>query len=104
PNPYGDSGRLAKGLIHRTQLGRRLSGKFWNHLDDKVTRLNGYDENPGLRPWTSTFWMGNSLSVHNYETSWFDLAKEGKITTHVAEVTSLSEKAVHLSDGTVVEA
>ena len=39
-----------------------------------------------LRPWTSMFWMGNSLSNHNYETNWFDLVKEGRIVVHHADV------------------
>jgi hypothetical protein len=107
PNPYGRSARYLRALIHRTQLGRMLSGLFWSHLDDKVTRLNAYDESPGLanlRPWISTFWMGNSLSVHNYETSWFDLARSGQIAVHAAEVSSLSATAAHLSDGTIIEA
>lgn len=107
PNPYGGSALLLRRLIKSTWLGRKLSGLFWDYLDGKVTGINAYDESPGLanlKPWTSTFWMGNSLSIHNYETSWFDLARNGQITTHAAEVSSLSETAVHLSDGTVIEA
>lgn len=107
PNPYGDSAWLVRALVRRTWIGRMLSGLFWNYLDDMVTKLNGYGERPGtahLRPWSSTFWMGNSLSIHNYESSWFDLAAKGQIVAHAAEVESLSETAVHLSDGTTVEA
>ncbi|KAM5349440.1 hypothetical protein ACJ41O_005945 [Fusarium nematophilum] len=107
PNPYGQSAWPIRALVNRTWLGRKLSELFWRHLDDKVTRLNAYDDSPGtaiLKPWSSTFWMGNSLSIHNYESSWFDLAKHGQITAHAAEVSRLSETAVHLSDGTVIEA
>lgn len=106
PNPYGSTGLPIRALIHRTWLGRKLGGLFWSYLDSKVTKLNKY-ESPvlaGLKPWTSTFWMGNSLSIHNYETSWFDLVRSGDITPYAAEVSSLSETAVHLSDGTVIEA
>lgn len=107
PNPYGGSALFIRKLIKSTWLGRKISGLFWGYLDGKVTGINAYDESPGLanlKPWASTFWMGNSLSIHNYETSWFDLARNGQIATHAAEVSSLSENAVHLSDGTVIEA
>lgn len=107
PNPYGSSAWPIRALINRTWLGRKLSELFWSHLDDKVTQLNAYDDSPGtatLRPWSSTFWMGNSLSVHNYETNWFDLAQNGQIIAHAAQVTKLTESAVHLSDGSVIEA
>lgn len=107
PNPYGSSAWPIRALINRTWLGQKISGLFWSHLDDKVTKLNGYDNSPGtatLRPWSSTFWMGNSLSVHNYETRWFDLADNGQITAHAAQVTKLTEAAVHLSDGSVIDA
>lgn len=57
-----------------------------------------------MQPWSSTFWIGNSISIHTYESSWFDLAVKGRITAHVAEVSSLSEIAVHLSDGSTIGA
>ncbi|KAL7760763.1 hypothetical protein ACKLNR_007298 [Fusarium oxysporum f. sp. zingiberi] len=107
PNPYGRSTWPIRALINRTWLGRKLSQLFWRHLDNKVTKLNAYDQNPGmavLKPWTSTFWMGNSLSVHNYETNWFDLVRSEQITAHAGEVSSLSESGVRLTDGTTIEA
>lgn len=107
PNPYGSSAWPIRSLIHRTWLGRKLSELFWRCLDAKVVGLNAYGDGPGmanLKPWSSTFWMGNSLSIHNYESSWFDLAANGQITTHAAEVSSLSEMTIHLSDGTTIEA
>ena len=107
PSPFGPSGRKIRAVMNRSWLGRKIISLFWKRLDAKVVSLNAYDAHAGttgLRPWSSTYWMGNSLSVHNYETSWFDLARNGKITAHAAEVVSLSERAVHLSDGTSIEA
>lgn len=107
PNPYGNFAWPIRALINRTWLGRKISSLFWRHLDTKVTKFNTYDDDPGvsnLKPWSSTFWMGNSLSIHNYESSWFDLARSGRIAAHCAEVASLSDSAVHLSDGTVIQA
>ncbi|KAL1865800.1 hypothetical protein VTK73DRAFT_5047 [Phialemonium thermophilum] len=105
PSPFGPSATRVRRFIHRSRLGRALVSLFWSRLDDQVRALNAYDQHPAtalLRPWTSTYWMGNSLSIHNYETSWFDLAREGKIVAHAAEVVSLSERTVHLSDGTSI--
>ncbi|KAG5762523.1 hypothetical protein H9Q72_009365 [Fusarium xylarioides] len=43
--------------------------------------------------------MGNSLSIYNYTSLWFDLIRQGKITVHIAYVASLSDSTVHLSNG-----
>ncbi|KAF9772548.1 hypothetical protein IL306_009740 [Fusarium sp. DS 682] len=107
PNPYGPSAWPIRALIRRTWLGRKLSGLFWSYLDNKVTRHNAYENSPGasaLKPWSSTFWMGNSLSIHNYDTSWFELAQNDQITAHAAQVTKLTEHSVHLSDGSAIKA
>ena len=94
-------------FLHRTSLGNRLCHLFWQLLDRHIRRLNGYDSHPELKklePWTSPFWMGNSLSIHNYESNWFDLVREGRIKVHIAEVDFLSKDQVHLSDGDGVTA
>ncbi len=56
-----------------------------------------------VRPWTGTFWMGNSLSVDNY-TDWFGLVRSGRIEVHHAEVLEVGERTVRFSDGGEVEA
>ncbi len=104
PSPFGAPG-WRRWFIHRTALGRWISSLFWNHLDYQVNTANDYEGHPAttsLRPWTSTLWMGNSLGVHNYETNWFELVKQGKIIVHVADVTTLRESTLCLSDGTEV--
>jgi hypothetical protein len=45
--------------------------------------------------------MGNSLGVHNYAESWFNLARQGNINVHIANIDSLSERTVHLSNGRI---
>lgn len=107
PNPYGSSASAIRLLLSRTWLGRKIIGLFWSHLDNKLAEQNVYEDGAGtasLRPWCSTFWMGNSLSIHNYETNWFELAQNGQITPHAAQVIKLTEEAVHLSDGSVIKA
>ena len=94
-------------LLHRTWFGRKIVSMFWKLLGYIVWRANGYNEHPELRklkPWTSTFWMGNSLGIHNYDSNWFDFVKKGRISIHIADVVSLSEDTVNLSDGTELAA
>jgi hypothetical protein len=96
----------AKRFLHRTSLGHWICQSFWSYLDRTIRKINGYYTHPELRklePWTTPFWMGNSLSIHNYETSWFDLVREGKIHVHIADLESLSPGKVHLADGTILD-
>lgn len=119
---------IRRFLLHRTTLGRWVCALFWWLLDWWAGRATGYDEENTshggrekkgdgkgegcagrgavtmLRPWTSTFWMGNSLSIHNYETDWFQLVREGRIVPHVADVEELDGHTVRLSDGSHIEA
>ena len=93
-------------FLHQTFLGRKLVSKFWSILAGFAQSVHRYDEHPEtkkLKPWINPLWMGNSLSIHNYTSPWFDLVRQGKITIHVADVTSLSEGVVHLSNNLDLE-
>lgn len=111
PNPFVQDtlGKLAHYILHQTWLGRLICALFWAMLDRIVQKANGYYGDDGdeklrmLRPWTSTFWMGNSLSVHNYETDFFQLVREGKVVVHHADVESYGEKEVRLGNGECLE-
>jgi hypothetical protein len=45
------------------------------------------------------FFVGAGLAILNYDTNFFDLVKDGKARVHIADVTCLSTKTVHLSNG-----
>ncbi|KAJ6439296.1 hypothetical protein O9K51_07181 [Purpureocillium lavendulum] len=88
--------------LHKTWLGRKLVSAFWKAFGNFARRAHRYDEHPEtskLKPWVSPFWMGNSLSIHNYTSSWFKLVRQGQIAVHIADVDCLSEGTVHLSNG-----
>lgn len=109
PTPYGKMGPLGslRSFLHRTFIGQKVCHLLWNQLDSHIKKLNGYCSLPELKklePWTTPFWMGNSLSIQNYDTSWFDLVRQGKIQIHIADVTSLSRAQVHLSTQEVLDA
>lgn len=102
PTLFGENGAFSwiRGFFHRTFVGNWLCRLFWSCLDEHIKTINGYRGNTELRklaPWTTPFWMGNSLSIHNYETSWFDLVREGKIHIHIAHVTGVSENSVQVA-------
>ncbi|RVX66613.1 hypothetical protein B0A52_09364 [Exophiala mesophila] len=94
-------------MLHKTWLGQKLVGIFWGWLGSIICKANAYDTHPELaklKPWSSTFWMGNSLGVHNYDSNWFDLVRKGRISVQIADVSFLSEKSVHLSNDQVLDA
>ena len=107
PCIWGDNdgfGEVRK-LLHNTKIGRWVVDRFWDVLTNDLLKLNNYDQHPEtakLKPWTPTFWAACSLSLFNYPTDFFQYVKDGKIRVHIADVTNLSEKTVHLSNGTSV--
>lgn len=93
--------------LHKTWIGKKVVNLFWRSLGSVVTSRNQYHAHPELqklKPWISTFWMGNSLGIHNYDSDWFELVKKGRINVHVADVKSLSEGFIHLTNGTELPA
>ncbi|KAE8391445.1 hypothetical protein BDV23DRAFT_193185 [Aspergillus alliaceus] len=109
PSPLGAVGPLSslQRFLHHTPIGQTLLSYFWTELNNLIRRLNGYNDHPELKklePWITPFWLGNSLSIHNYESNWFNLVRDGKVHIHIADVTSLSKSRVHLSNGTTLDA
>lgn len=106
PSPFGHLYKVVRNFLRQTWLGQRLCCLFWSTLDYFAYVSSGYHDDTftSLRPWSSTFWMGNSLSIHNYETDWFDLVRSGLVTVHHAEIVSLDATCAQLSDGEAVEA
>ncbi|KAL4876753.1 hypothetical protein BJY04DRAFT_231362 [Aspergillus karnatakaensis] len=108
PAPLSNAGPFGwmKTFLHRTWLGQWIFRFFWSCLDWLIRRHNGYNSHPELKklePWTTPFWMGNSLSIHNYPTSWFDLVRKGKIRVHIADIKSLSPGRVHQENGDILD-
>lgn len=108
PCIWGDSdgfGRIRR-LLHNTKIGRWIVDSFWKILADDVITLNGYDKHPEtkkLKPWTPAFWVASSLSILNYPTDFFDYVRDGTIRVHIADISHLSPKTVHLSNGESVQ-
>ncbi|KAJ4231911.1 hypothetical protein NW759_002307 [Fusarium solani] len=95
-----------RNFYHGSYVGRGIVNKFWDILAGDVMTLNQYDAHPEtakLKPWSQAMFVASSLSILNYETPFFDLVKDGKVKVHIADITSLSERTVHLSDGTALQ-
>lgn len=94
-------------FLHTTRIGSLLCNFFWTTLDRRIRHLNDYRSHPELaklEPWTTPFWMGNSLSINNYETDWFQLVRDGRIKVRIAEIERLSRTKVILDNGERLEA
>lgn len=90
-------------LLHRTFLRRLITQYFWSSHEKMVCRLNGYDRHPEtkkLKPWSSFFWAGTSVSILNYPTDIFEYLRQGRVHVHHADIVSLDDHTVALSDGT----
>jgi hypothetical protein len=101
-----DGYSTVRSFFHGTAVGRFLVDTFWKILASDVISLNKYDEHPEtakLKPWTSPFFIASSLSILNYDTNFFDVVKDSKTRVHVADITSLDKKTVHLSNGKQLE-
>lgn len=95
-----------RNFYHGSAIGRAIVKKFWGILGSDVIALNQYDSHPEtakLKPWSEAFFVASGLSILNYETNFFDLVKDGIVKVHIADIDGLSERKVHLSDGSVLE-
>jgi cation diffusion facilitator CzcD-associated flavoprotein CzcO len=104
PCPWGGEDGYAgiRQILHGTAMGRFLVDFFWKTLSGDVLAANAYDSHPELqklKPWHSAFWIGSGLSILNYDSSLFDLVKEGKIRVHIDNISRLELQKVILTSG-----
>ncbi|KAM5378540.1 hypothetical protein ACJZ2D_004494 [Fusarium nematophilum] len=108
PCSWGSADGYSKtrSFYHGSAVGRAIVNTFWGILGSDVIALNQYDAHPEtakLKPWSEAMFVASSLSILNYDRSIFDLVKDGTVKVHVADVNGLSERTVHLSDGTALQ-
>ena len=102
-----DGFAAVRNFLHLSLLGRGIVSAFWSILGNDVITLNKYDSHPELKklkPWDPAFFVGSSLSIHNYPTSFFDLVREGKVRVHIDEISRLGPNSVSLKSGQKLEA
>ncbi|KAF5672052.1 fad-containing protein [Fusarium heterosporum] len=108
PCPWGgaDGYAGARNFLHGTSVGRFIVNNFWKALSGDVISANDYDSHPELqklKPWHSAFWIGSGLSILNYDSSLFDLVKQGKIRVHIDDIGSLEPGRAILTSGNVID-
>ncbi|KAJ9149112.1 FAD/NAD(P)-binding domain-containing protein [Pleurostoma richardsiae] len=108
PCIWGDADGYTRtrSFYHGTAIGRAITNTFWSVLGNDVITLNGYESHPEkakLKPWSQAMFVASSFSILNYPSDFFELVTSGKVKVHIADITGLSQKAVHLSDGTTLE-
>ena len=94
-------------FFHNTTAGRWMVDRFWEILAGDVITLNKFDKHPEtkkLKPWVPAFWTAASLSILNYPEDIYEYVRKGTVKVHVADIDKLSERRVHLSDGTELKA
>ena len=103
---YDGFGSLRR-FFHGTTIGRWIVDRFWEILAGDVLALDGFDKHPEtkkLKPWTPAFWIASSLSILNYPQDIYEFVRNGTIKVHIADISLLSEKEVHLSNGDILRA
>ena len=102
PCSWGDADGFTRirRFLHGTAVGRMFVNSYWGLLTKDITTVNAYDKHPEtakLKPWVDPFWVACGLSILNYPSNFFEFVKEGKISVHVADISRLSDKQVHLT-------
>jgi hypothetical protein len=93
-------------FYHGSAVGRAITNVFWSILGNDVHTLNKYDSHPEtkkLKPWSKPMFVASSFSILNYPTDIFELVRSGVVKVHIADITGLSSRTVHLSGGTQVD-
>ncbi|KAK1775968.1 hypothetical protein QBC45DRAFT_420875 [Copromyces sp. CBS 386.78] len=97
-----DGYSLIRRFWHGTAIGRAITNAFWWALGNDVKTINKYSSHPEIKklePWAPAMFVASSFSILNFPTDFFDLIRNGTVSIHIADITKLSPKMVHLSNG-----
>ncbi|KAI9761558.1 MAG: Guanine nucleotide exchange factor lte1 [Chaenotheca gracillima] len=105
PCIWGDADGFGwiRGLMHGTRPGRWIVDKFWNAIHQTLKDMNGYDRSEDMKklePQVGPLWSGTSTGILNYDPPLYDRVISGQIKVHCKDMTSLSGKTIHFTDGT----
>lgn len=94
-------------FFHNTRIGRAILRGFFGIINSDLTKDGHFLEHPEtkkLLPRSNVYWWGTTVGVFNYPTDLFDLVRKGLVHVHIADITSLSDHTVSLSNDTDIEA
>ena len=93
-------------FLNSTTIGRLLMSFLWMVLAMDVENALAFEksaETEKLRPWTSPFWQGTSLSLLTYDGDFYGLVRSRQIEVHVSDVDKLLKDKVCLKSGAELE-
>jgi hypothetical protein len=107
PCPWGDEDGygMVRKFLHGTGLGNMIVNNLFNVISQEVVNAHGYNEDQEvfkMKPWYSPFWTGSGVGIHNFDTDFHQLIKDGKIRCHIADIQRLEGDKVFLSTGETV--
>lgn len=105
PCVFDDGFAYIRSFFYQHWLGKKLSNALFAKVQHSIEEHNAYDAHPEtakLRPWDDVFFIGTNRGLLNYDGDIFELVRSGKIRVHVADISHLSDHAVHLSTGAVI--
>ncbi|KAG8861172.1 hypothetical protein FRB96_003122 [Tulasnella sp. 330] len=94
-----------RGFLHETRFGRWITKGFWSSVTNQLLAQNRYDSDPKLqklKPRCGVFWTGSTAGGLNFSTDFFALVKSDMVDVHIADITQLSAKTIHLSNGDTI--
>ncbi|KAL5346713.1 hypothetical protein ACLOAV_008420 [Pseudogymnoascus australis] len=107
PSIYLDAYPTIRRLLHDTRIGRALLRGLFSIIDSDAIAAAKYNDHPETKkliPHGSIVWTGTSVGIFNYPTDFFTLFHQGLVNVHIADITSLSNNTVILSNGTALKA
>jgi hypothetical protein len=106
PCIWEDGFSYIRNFFQQSWLGRKIVDTFFAKMQHSIEEANNYDGHPEtakLRPWDDVFFIGTNRGLLNYKVDFFDFVRNGTIRVHIADITQLSHKTVHLSNGHTLE-
>ncbi|KAK5634199.1 hypothetical protein RRF57_009913 [Xylaria bambusicola] len=92
-------------FFHGTAIGRFIVDTFWKLFSSDILSQSNFDAHPDtakLKPWTEAMFIGDSLSILNYEQDIYSLVKSDLVNVYIDEIDHLSPGRVHLASGTAL--
>ncbi|KAJ4340952.1 hypothetical protein N0V95_007354 [Ascochyta clinopodiicola] len=107
PCIWEDGFSCIRNFFQQHWLGRKIADKFFAKMQHSIEESNKYHENPEtakLHPWDDVFFIGTNRGLLNYDVDFFEFVRNGTIRVHIADITELTHRTVHLSNGDALDA
>ena len=107
PCIWDDGFSYIRSFFSQHWLGRKIVDTFFAKMQHSIEESNKYNDHPEtakLHPWDDVFFIGTNRGLLNYDVDFFEFVRKGRIRVHIADITTLSPRTVHLSNNEALEA